>query len=198
MKRGCRLIVARHGQTEWNLQRRYQGTIDIPLTDLGRQQALALGKSLHAVPLKAIYSSPLSRAIETAEIIGNPRGLSLTHDENLREGSFGSNEGRTIPEVWEESAPKLHYLSQLHGPARLDHKLIHDQEGDREVIARMKSALESIGARHRGNVLVISHGGAIRLLLHHLTGIDYWNLYIENAKPYYFTYDRQGLRFAGC
>ncbi|NGX45054.1 MAG: putative phosphoserine phosphatase 2 [Chlamydiae bacterium] len=198
MRRNCRLILARHGQTQWNLEKRYQGSIDVPLTELGRQQARDLGKALNAIPLKAIYTSPLSRAVETAEIIGHPRGLPLIHDENLKEGSFGSNEGRTIPEVWEEFAPKLHYLSQYHGSARLDHKLVHDQEADRDVITRMTRSLESIGARHPGNVLVISHGGAIRLLLHHLTGIDFLNLHIENAKPYHFTYGSHGLRFVGC
>jgi alpha-ribazole phosphatase len=93
------LILVRHGLTDWNLERRYQGRLDIPLNAAGRAQAEALKAQLEDVPFEIVYSSPLRRAYETAEIISG--GRPLVCDERLAEIDHGTWQGRTQDEIAE-------------------------------------------------------------------------------------------------
>jgi broad specificity phosphatase PhoE len=102
------LLLARHGETEWNLQRRYQGRSDSPLTERGVAQALAVGRLLGALPeleAAAIVSSPLGRARRTAELIREhlPAGVELRCDDRLCELSLGSWDGLTYQQIAERS-----------------------------------------------------------------------------------------------
>jgi len=92
-----RLLLARHGQSEWNQVRRFQGAQDVALSDLGREQARALGQALRRYRPAAAYVSPLARARETAEIALTGAGVPLVHLEALRELSLGEWEGCTGP-----------------------------------------------------------------------------------------------------
>ncbi len=83
------ILLVRHGQTDWNLDRRLQGHTDRPLNDRGREQARALAAELASEPLDAVYSSDLVRAHETARIIAAGRGLDVTAMDDLRERNFG-------------------------------------------------------------------------------------------------------------
>ena len=89
------LLLARHGETDWNRELRIQGSSDIGLNDLGRAQAHALAQELEHVELDAIYSSDLSRAQATAAAVAASHGLEVRLDARLRERSFGSWEGLT-------------------------------------------------------------------------------------------------------
>jgi uncharacterized phosphatase len=159
---GC-LYIARHGETEWNALRRLQGATDIPLNDVGRDQARALGESLRGLGIVSVTTSDLSRARETGEIAASVLGVSMTaFDPELRERSFGVFEGLNREELesrfpeewrqWQESGivPKGGEPSEL-------------------VVARMKRALERVIARG-GSTLVVSHGAATRLALSELAG----------------------------
>ncbi len=92
-------FVLRHGQTDWNLQARLQGSTDIPLNETGRDQARHAGDILAACGLTKIVASPLSRALETAQIVGQRIGLEPVIDDRLIERNFGLFEGMTIDEV---------------------------------------------------------------------------------------------------
>ncbi len=94
-----RLIVVRHGETLYNVQSRYTGQSDIPLSALGEQQAAALGKRLAAEPLAAIAASDLQRARVTAQAIARYHKLPVQEDVDLREISFGTWEGATYDEI---------------------------------------------------------------------------------------------------
>lgn len=105
-----RLILLRHGQTEWNAGGRYQGQSNVALSELGRKQAKCLAENFPVQSLDAIYSSDLDRARETAEYVGRKIDVSVCLEPAFRELSFGDWEGLTYQEIssrWPEEANKL-------------------------------------------------------------------------------------------
>jgi probable phosphoglycerate mutase len=149
------LLLARHGETDWNRELRIQGSSDIELNELGRRQARYLAQELTDVDLDAIYASDLSRASETAAAVAATHGLDVTLDPRLRERTFGSWEGLTRED-----------LDAMPEGAR------HDGETDDEVRERVLAAVHDIAAAHPGEqVLVVSHGGALNTLWHHALGV---------------------------
>ena len=94
-----KVLFIRHGQTDFNLERRLQGAMPVPLNDCGRSQSQALAHYLKTVPIDAIYSSPRSRALESALIIGEVLHQTVLEDERLAEINFGEFEGHTFAEV---------------------------------------------------------------------------------------------------
>src|SRR5579871_2475081 len=93
------LLLARHGETDWNSERRWQGHADRPLNDTGRAQAAELAESLDGTAIAAIYSSDLARARETAEIVAARLGLTVVLDPGLREVDVGDWSGVRHDEV---------------------------------------------------------------------------------------------------
>jgi probable phosphoglycerate mutase len=145
----ARIVLVRHGETDWNLERRYQGHLDPPLNAAGRAQSEELAELLAAERIDAIYSSDLRRALETAEIVGARLGLPVVTDEGLREVDLGSWAGLTPEEVAE----------------RFGESSTHDGETRSEHTARVVGAVRRIAARHpEGCILVVTHGGSIRAL----------------------------------
>jgi probable phosphoglycerate mutase len=154
------LLLARHGETDWNRELRIQGSSDIELNDLGRAQARALAQELEHVDLDAIYSSDLARASATAAAVAATHGLDVRLDERLRERSFGSWEGLTREDL-----------------AGLPEGSHHDGESDDAVRERVLEAVQAIADEHPGEqVLVVSHGGALNTLWHHAVGerVERW------------------------
>lgn len=149
------LLLVRHGQTQWNLERRVQGHTDIPLGEAGVAQARALAEELASETLVAVYASDLARARSTAEIVAQRHGLVVEIDPRLREKNFGSWEGLTDLEIAERFPD-----------ARRGHW--GDGETTEEVSERALAAVAGIVALHpAGSVLVVSHGGPLRALLDH-------------------------------
>ena len=137
------LLLARHGETDWNRERRWQGHADLPLNDAGREQAAALAAEVAAVD--AIYASDLARARETAEIVGARHGVPVRLDVRLREVDVGDWSGLTSDEV----------------AARFPAATRWTNGETREAMSgRVVAALLEIAAAHEGGrVLVITHGG---------------------------------------
>ena len=149
------LLLARHGETDWNRELRIQGSSDVELNDLGRRQAQSLAQELTDVDLDAVYASDLARARQTAAAVAATHGLEVRFDARLRERSFGSWEGLTREDI-----------------AELPEGSHHDGETDEEVRARVLDAINEIAAAHPGEqVLVVSHGGALNALWHHALGV---------------------------
>ena len=177
-----RLLLARHGQTAWNAGRRFQGGSDVGLSDVGRAQAAALGRAVHARPLAAAYVSPMRRAVETAEIALTGTGIPLVPFEELRELSLGEWEGRTVDEVRAlEGDP---YAAWVRAPLDCPPP---GGEPLPAVCARVLRAVERIDAAHPNgaDVLVVAHGGVISVYLCHLLGLSpnaLWQLAIGNAS----------------
>jgi len=136
------LLLVRHGETDWNADGRLQGHTDRPLSDFGRRQARQLAEELAEEKLDAIYASDLSRARETAEIVGVRLGLGVVIDPGLREKDWGTWEGLTGVE-----RDRVEFVGE-------------STEAHQE---RMLGALRRIAERHSGGrVLVVTHGGSMR------------------------------------
>jgi broad specificity phosphatase PhoE len=137
------LLLARHGETDWNADGRLQGHTDRPLSDHGRRQARKLAEELSDEEIEAIYSSDLARARETAEIVGERLGLPIELDADLREKDWGNWEGLTAVE-----RDRVEFA----GESTAAHQ------------ERMLRALERISERHPDDacVLVVTHGGSMR------------------------------------
>lgn len=161
------VVVIRHGRTEANDQGRWQGQTDGVLTGEGRDQARRLAG--HLPPLDAIYTSPLARARETAEILAQPHGTPLTIDDDLVEIGFGAWEGRTKDEITAADPDTM---------ARLvaGEDVVRGGSGETftSVSVRMRGAVERIAAAHPGGrVGVVSHGGASRAYAAGVLGIGF-------------------------
>src|SRR5689334_9034949 len=152
------LLLARHGETDWNREGRWQGWADPPLNATGREQAAALAEQLRAVPFDAVYSSDLRRARETAEILAAPHGAEVVLDAGLREIDVGSWSGLTRAEIAE----------RFPGGERPDGET-HAEHG-----ARVREAVTRIARAHPGGrILLVGHGGTIRSIHDVISDLPY-------------------------
>ena len=161
------VYLARHGESDWNAESRFQGHSDRPLTSLGRQQAETLADELAATAaLDAIYSSPLRRAFDTAVAVGDRLGLEPVAVTDLREVDVGGWTGLSRAEV-QERFPDA-FARWLDGGEGWT-----DGESYAEMSARVLAAILRIAAAHPGRpVLVVSHGGPIRAVQAAAAGVD--------------------------
>jgi probable phosphoglycerate mutase len=155
-----RILLVRHGQSEWNLTGRWQGQTDPPLTDLGRAQARTAARSLGTVD--AIWSSDLQRAAETATIISGELGVGpVVLDPDLRERNAGEWQGLTRAEIDEQYPGYLEPLPDTSGEGWMPQ---HPPgwEPDDKLAVRMRRALLRIRSEvGPGDVLVIGHAGLL-------------------------------------
>jgi broad specificity phosphatase PhoE len=163
-----RLYLVRHGATELTAEDRFAGDIGVELSDEGRSQAERLAVRVRDHGIGAIYSSPLSRAVETARIVATGCGLEPRLSDGLREIHHGHWEGLTRQEV--EARFAAQYAAWEEDPFTFAPE---GGESGVSVLARALPALREIVVRHAGlNVLAVSHKATIRLLLSSLLGFD--------------------------
>lgn len=184
------LTLVRHGQTDWNLSRRIQGSTDIPLNETGRADAHAAADRLVGTTHHAVYSSPLVRARETAEIIAERLGLPLADPVgDLREREFGEGEGMLVEEYiaaygdWHSPVPGAESLDAVGLRARdALHRIA------REARRRSAPAAES--------VIVVAHGGVIRALIDQVSGgtLPTLGQVIANGSAHRFEVSPDSLR----
>jgi broad specificity phosphatase PhoE len=153
-------VLLRHGQTPMSVQKRYAGRSDVPLTDVGVQQAAAAAKRLASAGLDAIVTSPLLRTVQTAREVAAVTGAAMVTDDGFRETDFGAWEGRTFAEVRER------------WPAELSAWLADPEvappggESFTDVSARVTAALHRVLAARKGQtVLIVSHVTPIKTLV---------------------------------
>ena len=162
-----RLLLARHGVTEWNSRHVWQGHRDVPLTELGRQQAAALAVRVGAENVDAIWTSDLSRALETAQIVGAALGMEPRVTPLLREIDVGA---------WEGLAPTTIAVNEPEVVAALERGEDLPRGGTGETIAAFQTrVVEGFGVACTdavgGTLLLIAHGGVNKTLLAHLLGM---------------------------
>ena len=161
------ILLARHGETEWNREGRWQGWADPPLNETGRGQAGKLAEQIRATPFDAVYASDLRRAHETALVLAAPHGLEVVTDPDLREIDVGAWAGLTRADV----AERFPDGDRPGGETREQHSL------------RVLAAVERIARTHPGErVLIVAHGGCMRALQRHLA--DDVSRPIENCGVY--------------
>lgn len=170
-----RIYVIRHGATELNKKHLINSWIDEPLIDEGREQARKVMKELPA-DVRAIYTSPLKRAKETAEIINERFHVPIVQSEKLREISLGTLAGKSFREIEKEHGPDYSKAKYVH--LQYDYRPFNGESVE-EVRARVHSAIAEIKDSHQqGPILLIGHGGTLRILEH-----DYNEKFIEGALP---------------
>lgn len=164
----ARLFVLRHGQTAWNAGQRLQGHLDIPLDDVGRQQAAQAAAALADEPLAAIYSSDLLRALQTAQALAATTSAAVVTDRRLRERHFGDFEGRTYAEVaqaWPDAAERWRRREPGFRPGGGESLL--------EFYDRCVGAVQQLAAAHAGQAIaVVAHGGVLDCLYRAAVGVD--------------------------
>lgn len=151
-----KIYLVRHGQTLFNKKGRVQGWCDSPLTELGIQQAKNVGKNTMDIPFVKAYCSTQERVVDTAEMILNGRNIELEERKEIKEFNFGIYDGDYEKDVFS-------HRTHMQG--------FRDVGGENmpDVSERMLAFLEKVGQTHtEGNVLVVTHGGAIMNVLHAL------------------------------
>jgi probable phosphoglycerate mutase len=163
-----RLLAIRHGETAWNAAGRIQGHVDIPLNDVGREQARRLAAALADEPIDAIYTSDLSRAHQTAEPLAARRGLVARPEPRLRERSFGRFEGLTFAEIqagWPEEHRRWRDRDPTYGP--------EGGEVLADFYARIVTSVVGLCEAHAGGTIaLVAHGGVIDCLYRAAARVD--------------------------
>ena len=162
----CTFWIVRHGQTNWNQMRRLQGHTDIPLNDHGRREAHDVKAHFANIDLACAYSSDLSRAYETAEIIAESKSIQVTKTSRLRERHYGEAEGKNITELEElfqkerKTAPAIEFKDFL------AERLNIQMESKYDLTSRVLNELERLALQHPGkHILIVTHAGVQRALL---------------------------------
>jgi len=173
------LTIVRHGQTSANLDAVWHGSTNTALTPHGRRQAEAVGDwiRVHRSPVRAIYASPLDRALQTAEAIGRRFEITPEVDPDLVEYDLGQWEGMSFQHLFEEKKLFHHMKTDPHFRP-------HGGESPRQVGDRLAGALRRISAHHPGErVVVVSHGGALSIAFGVLLDNDYgsWGRMMKNC-----------------
>ena len=185
-----KLVIVRHGETEWNVQHKVMGQLDSPLTAKGIQQAKAIGDRLRRLKFTSIYSSDLGRAVQTANIIAETCGKQIIFDAELREWNMGIFEGLTVSEMHKKFPQERQDYEQIG-----DEYIIPKGESLTQCRARGFRILNAIAERHSDeNVVVVTHGcvlmGFFEMVLDLRTG-NTWRFKLDNANFCAFEYVKE-------
>ena len=170
----AKLMVARHGETEWNVEKIFRGRADVNLDEVGIRQAELLGRYLGNWKLEVIYSSPVKRALDTANIIARYQKIGVHVAEGLIDFDYG--EWQSLPE---QEVKRLYpvILDEWHNNP---HKVrMPGGESLEDVRKRAVEVVNGILSRHQRNVLLVSHRVVIKVLICYLLGLDnshFWNI----------------------
>jgi broad specificity phosphatase PhoE len=189
-----RLLLIRHGETDWNVTLQYQGHADLPLNDHGRMQASALAERLRALRPAAVYSSDLPRAVQTAEPIAAACRLELQRERDLREIDVGRWQGLTPAELRQRfPAHMAAYAADPAGTVRLG------GESYAQLQVRALRCLGAIEQQHRQDetVVIVSHGGTLRTMICAVIGLElraFGRLWLDNGSISELRSDAEGRR----
>jgi len=169
-----KLVLARHGETAWNVERIFRGRSEVELDDVGMRQAELLGKSLSDLKLDAIYSSPVRRALDTANIVARYQKIDVRVAQGLSDMHFGEWQSLSEQEV-RRRYPAL--LDEWHStPERIR---MPGGESLEDVRNRSMQVVSGVVSKYDGSVLLVSHRVVIKVLVCSLLGLDnshFWNI----------------------
>jgi probable phosphoglycerate mutase len=165
----ARLLLIRHGETDWNTEGRIQGFRDIALSERGLRQAAVLARHLAGHPIDAVYSSDLARAIATATPLAATVGVAVRIDARLKERGFGLFEGSTYAEA-EAKWPHEYAIWRQRDPGHA----VPGGESFRDARVRVMACLDEIAHRHAGQtVAIVTHGGVLDIVYRAAQGIPW-------------------------
>lgn len=160
--------LVRHGETDWNTQSRIQGSTDIALNEVGKEQARRIADYFAEHALEAIYSSPLQRAMQTASPLASQLGLAIQGVEGLMERNFGDFQGKTLDELATEN-PSAFAKWQARDTAFVP----VGGESIQQFYRRVTSSLEAVIRMSLGKtVAIFTHGGVLDMVYRHANGLD--------------------------
>ncbi len=183
------IILARHGETEWNVQGVFRGRVDIELNETGIKQAELLAEYLSDLKVEAVYSSPLRRALKTAEVIASHRKLDVKIAPGLIDIDFGEWQGLSHQEV--KDRYKELYGKWLNNPDKVK---IPAGESLADVRKRAIGVVDEVTAKHEGTVVLVSHRVVSKVLICALLGLDnshFWNIRLDTCGITTFTYENE-------
>jgi broad specificity phosphatase PhoE len=161
----CTFYLVRHGKTDYNEKKKINGSVDVALNDIGKQQAEDLRKEFMSIHFDAIFSSDLLRAKQTAEILGKERELAIAASVLIRERNFGQLEGHPVDEL----KTLVESYRKLADEEINAHKVDDTYESNDEMIARVLTFLRETAIAYPGKtILVVTHSSLLRTLLIHL------------------------------
>jgi broad specificity phosphatase PhoE len=185
------LILARHGETEWNVEEVFRGQIDIELNQNGIKQAELLAEHLSGQAIEAVYSSPLKRALKTAEAIARRHKLKIETSPGLNDCDFGQWQGLSLREV-KDKYRKL-YEQWAESPQSVQIPGGESLGGVRE---RALKVVNGVTAKHTGAVVLVSHRVVNKVLICALLGLDdshFWNIRQDVGGTTFFSYENGRL-----
>jgi len=183
------IILVRHGETEWNVKEVFRGRIDIELNETGLKQAQLLAKYLSDIKIDAIYSSPLKRALTTAEIIANYHKLKVEIAPGLIDFDYGEWQGLPHQEVRDKY--RRLYAQWINRPDRV--RMPAGESLD-EVRKRAMNVVDKVIAKYQGSVVLVSHRVVNKVLICALLGLDnshFWNIRQDTCGITSFTYENE-------
>lgn len=179
-----RLLLIRHGETDWNVSHRIQGQSDVPLNGLGEAQAAALAQGMASTSIDTVYASDLTRAWTTAEALVGPHEMAIQPEPRLRELHFGEWEGFTLEELRE----RIPRFDEAWAWWRAD-RVNRAPPGGESLLQfrnRVERALADMRTAHEdGTVVLVAHGGSIRMtfcVLLELPLMSYWRMSVHNTS----------------
>jgi broad specificity phosphatase PhoE len=173
------IILVRHGETEWNLKEIFRGRIDIELNETGIKQAELLAEYLSDIRIDAIYSSPLRRALKTAEMVASYHKLDVEIAPGLIDFNYGKWQGLSHQEVKDKY--KELYAEWISHPHRVK---IPDGESLDDVRQRAVDVVTEVIAKYEGTVALVSHRVVNKVLICALLGLDnshFWNIRLDTC-----------------
>jgi len=183
------IILVRHGETEWNIKEIYRGRIDIELNETGIKQAELLAEYLSQVEMEAIYSSPLKRALKTAEVIASYHNLNVEIAPGLIDFDYGEWQGLPHQEV--KNKYKELYAEWIKNPHRVK---MPGGESLNDVRRRAIGVVDNIVSQYEGTVALVSHRVVNKVLICTLLGLDnshFWNIKQDTGGITTFTYENE-------
>ena len=176
-----RIYFVRHGETAWNIEAKYQGITDIPLSEAGVTQSKLLGERFKGIKIDKIYSSPLSRAIATANAVAVHKNIEVEPADEFIEINFGEWEGQTIYELKENYGES--YMNFFNNP----YANVFPGDGSFEVVEKRvcKGIDKIISGNDDKNIMVVSHGGVLRLMIINILCLPktmYRKLWLDNTS----------------
>jgi broad specificity phosphatase PhoE len=189
------LILARHGETEWNVKEVFRGRIDVELNETGIRQAELLAQYLSNIKIGAVYSSPLKRALKTAEMIATCHNLDVEIAPGLIDFDYGEWQGLSHKQV--KNRYKELYSQWLNNPQQVT---MPGGESLDDVSKRATGVVNEIIARYRGAAVLVSHRVVNKVLICALLGLDsshFWNIRQDTAGMTTFIYENERFILTG-
>ena len=184
-----RILLVRHGETEWNVGEVFRGRTDIELSETGIKQAEILADFLSDVKIDAIYSSPLKRAVKTADTIARYHNLDVEITHGLMDFNYGQWQGLSLKEV--KAKYKELYSEWTSHPEQV---MIPSGESLQDVRQRVTGLIDEVIAKYSGTVILVAHRVVNKVLICALLGLDnshFWNIRQDTCGLTIFTYENK-------